>query len=741
MRIYSCRGFRRPDTAHDWPPDNVFGDPADDSEVTFYCMPTDLAPEPEHPTWVGETQVGDSTGNNLDEGPDGWTCVPFTDVGQFARHSVEHIGASQSVWSGFEPSGEVGPIVRMLETGREPSFRWDDLSGVWDRAGVGYTSGYSWLTPRGITRQAALDALELLCEASLTRSGSSISLEDACAPPTRVSSIEDIPAYRAYLRCVADTIDENAERSVFANVPQHVVSALRTSGVGAYPTLGGQSAENISRLRQALLELPPLKRTLASEIRTFEEAVRQIESEVRRLSNEGKITNYQLASTLANQMTACVQATASGDWMNPGSYVAGAAVCANSMVQSIIATQVTALQQSNLDETERGLFAQFNERLVATSEGLARVGDALRRTQETINEGLASAETIRSRAQRSVARALLADADETGRVYRVNTVMRRRYSTLQARYQRAQEYAIQMAYLARRAVEQRLGVDLETTDWEPSLVGPPSEWIGAFCQAGGIDYGRLRDVGAIDFETYDQAYIGDYVRRLEAVVESYRLDHPFSDGVDTAVASLRDDVARARRWCEVPSVNVLSHASNLAVADLGTGWLRHDCDAIVDESSVIAGNCIGVTPIGDDDGPIALHEWPFEGERPPAGFHVTFGEVDLSSGYATGVDDVIDEMTTTSAARWTLTRQSQLRNYFEVARDRLYRVSWYARTTGLDPMYMGAGTAVSPSDAIQVVDGAGGNVELVRRSAGTSSHGWERFYGFFVSDATDDPTC
>jgi hypothetical protein len=735
VRVYSCRSFRRADPQGDWPGRTTFGNEEDGGEVQFYCI-SNTAP-PGEPIWDGESQPGTSDGPNYQEGPSGWTCVPFSDVGQFARHSLRHVEASQSVWRGLEHDSISGAVVYMLQTGLGPSVREYGLTNAWDLRGGRVVSGYSWLNAVGIQEGDAYDALELLCEAALERNGVGAGLEEACAPPNRVSSIDDIPSYRSYLRCVADRIEETAERSVFANVPSHVVSALSNGGIGSYPTLGGQSAENVSRLRQAMLELPPMKRTLASELRTFEEAVRQIESELRRLSNEGKITNLQLASTLANQMTACVQATASGNWQNPGSYAAGAAVCSNSIVQSIIATQVTALQQSSLDESERGLFAQFNQRLVATSEGLARVGDGLRRTQETINEGLASAESIRSRAQRAVARGLLADADETGRVYRVNTVMRRRYSTLQTRYQRAHAYAIQMAYLARRALEQRLGVDLETTDWEPSLVGPPSSWIGEYCQASGIDYGRLRDVGAVDFENYDQSYIGDYVRRLEGVVESYRLDQPFSDGVDTAVASLRDDVTRVRRWCEVPSVNLLRHASNLAVSDLGNGWVRHDCDAIVDESSVIAGNCVGVTAIGDGDGPIELHDWPFEGERPPAGFHVTFGEVDVSEGYATGIDEVIDDLTTDSAARWNEARQSQLRNYFEVTPERTYRVSWYARTTALDPMYMGAGVAVDPSEAIQVVDGLGDHVTMVRRSAGEVANGWERFFGFFVAETVD----
>src|SRR5690606_23179760 len=119
--------------------------------------------------------------------------------------------------------------------------------------------------------------------------------------------------------------------------------------------------------------------------------------------------------------------------------------------------------------------------------------------------------------------------------------------TLRERYEEAHRAAIQYADLARRSLEQRLGTEL--SDLELSLVDDPGALEAGICQSSGIDYSRIRDETELDVESYADMFVGDYVRRLERVLESYRLDYPYTSSVDTAVVSLRDDLWTMRRQC------------------------------------------------------------------------------------------------------------------------------------------------------------------------------------------------
>ncbi|MBI5489048.1 MAG: hypothetical protein HY905_17065 [Deltaproteobacteria bacterium] len=102
------------------------------------------------------------------------------------------------------------------------------------------------------------------------------------------------------------------------------------------------------------------------------------------------------------------------------------------------------------------------------------------------------------------------------------------------------------AFVARRAIEFRLGLDLEMERGRHTFVESPQEWIN--------DIFRIAEVGdptAPGTGTGVDLDLVDYVDRLRLYVESYPFDHPFTDGLDVAVISLRDDVVRAEPLCGV----------------------------------------------------------------------------------------------------------------------------------------------------------------------------------------------
>src|SRR5690606_16379055 len=120
--------------------------------------------------------------------------------------------------------------------------------------------------------------------------------------------------------------------------------------------------------------------------------------------------------------------------------------------------------------------------------------------------------------------------------------------TAQERYESAHENAKRWAFLARRAIEQRLGVSLDSMFDELPLVEAPALWVNSACASSPVKYEDISAGGG----SFADAFIGDYVRKLENVVESYRLLFGFSNGADTDVVSMRDDILNVRANCEMP---------------------------------------------------------------------------------------------------------------------------------------------------------------------------------------------
>ncbi len=521
--------------------------------------------------------------------------------------------------------------------------------------------------PSTLTNGAVRDALELICEAN--QEPLATDPANACGLPPRLEQSGDIPALESYLDCLAGEIEARAERMVLSNVPQRVVDALQ-GGTSAIPATGGDYGIAVARLRRALLELPSLQRSLALELRVFGESLRQLAAQLDVLGIRGELAALRRTSAVANQATECIATTAAAVGTNSlgGSLGAAAATCANSIVQTVIAIKTFAFEQAQLGAEEQIALGGFQQEFERTLESLQRVFDGLRQTAEDIDAGTAGIEQIRTAASRAVSRAMFADSDSSGRAFRVNTVMRRRYNTARARYAAKRDYALYMAYLARVALEQRLGSNL--TDLDLSGPGIGSGWADSLCEFTGIDYDRIRD-GSSEVEDYSHGYIGDYVSSLEAVVQHYRLQYPFSDASDTAVISLREDLG-ALATCAVPGPNMLLHTRSLSSAD--DAWQALDCDPIVDETDggpdLVELNCVNTRLV---DGPVGL-VGRIGGEA--NGIRLTFGPYED----AANVPIVIDP--DTSSARWQDTPLIETRWMQEVELEagHRYRLSWYART-------------------------------------------------------------
>jgi hypothetical protein len=188
----------------------------------------------------------------------------------------------------------------------------------------------------------------------------------------------------------------------------------------------------------------------------------------------------------------------------------------------------------------------------------------------------------------------------------VNAVLRRQYDLTKRRYEASLRDAKYLSYMARLAIEQRIGKRLDEID---DAVGPmeaPSTWADDICSFQGIDYKKLSEVkvpepggktSKRDYSQYADPYIGDYVQKLKHFVEFYNIQYPSHEGDDAVVLSVRDDLVGPQGTCYRPSKNLLFHSHDLTAASVEgegeqgvqAGWSLVSCEPG-------DGKCLKVTP-------------------------------------------------------------------------------------------------------------------------------------------------
>lgn len=188
----------------------------------------------------------------------------------------------------------------------------------------------------------------------------------------------------------------------------------------------------------------------------------------------------------------------------------------------------------------------------------------------------------------------------------VNAVLRRQYSIAKRRYEHAKENAVYLSYVARLAIEQRLGQRLSEMTKAIGALAPPAEWADDVCQFEGVNYDKLSEVkvpeaGAapklsVDYGYYADPFIGDYVAKLRNFVEYYNIEYPSHDGDDVAVLSVRDDLLGPQGQCYRESVNLLHYSHELEKTDVAEdgsgivrGWVRNTC-------TLDGAKCVQVAP-------------------------------------------------------------------------------------------------------------------------------------------------
>lgn len=575
--------------------------------------------------------------------------------------------------------------------------------------------GEGWSPDTGLTMNDVLNGLEIACTAA--RSGLPAT-DTSCARPTAIDSIADADRMATFMDCQANEITAGAAASVVRNLPRTVYDSLRATGPSTYGDSTGEVAAQVSEIRSALFAMRSVRSSMAADIRSYTANLRALRGRVSGIENQARIEEIASMGRQFDRMTACIVAateTITSDGARAtGAALGATATCANSIGQWLLEAQMQELRAAGADDALLVEFANFDDLSTRTAQALTERANAVSAELQRIDAALSRLRAAQAAARRALSRALYLNTDGAGTHFSVNAVYRARYSTALSRYREAHHRALRAAFIARIAVEQRLGMSLAQLSDDLFSDEAPRDWVDTLCTLPSIDYDRLRTTSGTDSTPVDfsGSFVGDYVRRLEQVIESYSFVNPFREGTDTSVVSVRDDVFASRAPCDVASPNLLLNGGRLDVlGSLGRpGWTQANCAATIPACATAGCPCMTVERTA---GSFADY---------PSG---SAYESDISAmgGYRVSfLHGSVNSRTTLSSA---LTQSVALV-------PGRYRLSWYGRAAVDDPPQTAvtvSGTGVSSLSTWTSESVVALGVPAPGVAAGPT--GWARYWAFF----------
>lgn len=166
--------------------------------------------------------------------------------------------------------------------------------------------------------------------------------------------------------------------------------------------------------------------------------------------------------------------------------------------------------------------------------------------------------------------------------------------------------AQRMSFIARRALELKLGVDLTREKSAGIIVDAPYKWVDSVY--------RVYDADGI-FNSGGQS---DYVTNLEDYLYGYPFDHPFADGDDLAIISLSDDLMDVRWSYQCEHVEgVSNYAKNSEQIDRWHQWLTDGVQILTEA----APSPVDPTQVTAELVLPSMEPWAFSMTTEPAPYH------------------------------------------------------------------------------------------------------------------------
>lgn len=483
----------------------------------------------------------------------------------------------------------------------------------------------------------ATHAIEVLLSTLTLACASEVGSASIDQAPPPINNVQDMLYLEAWAAEFSAATWRSADLLYLVDIPMDVVATFRGGGANVGAVAKGSQGQILLELEKNLRLLESSISGLGTEMANLSMAIAEARSSIRGIELEAKgeelklrLARVEYARQVALMHAAkarkmfeyafkaalTVAAAAGTCFITAGAGCAAAVLFAATALAkqggNILDTEVimptirsfagiddpddintAAAEQAIeiLDEQSETNVELKNNRI---EQALIALSGAVRNSQERVDEKLTSLRNSTSSALQNLGQltqgrnaAAIALAKASGADFvdvgssggglvplHVNTVYRRQFDITQQRYTTALLSAKRAAYLARLAIEERLGVKLGEIREAIGPLEAPAVWVDNVCTVQGVDYTAIRQ--AIEPTNGDNSqqeldlirgfanqYVGDYVSQLREFVEFYNLQYPFADATDTALISLRKDVQDPSMRCVVPSDNLLFYSDQL----------------------------------------------------------------------------------------------------------------------------------------------------------------------------------
>jgi len=411
----------------------------------------------------------------------------------------------------------------------------------------------------------------------------------------KLATADDLPLLESWIAANGVQARMRVAGLFLENVPQRVVADFKDGRVGTGST-SGSHGERILEMEEQLQTLVSSWKSVTVDLDLFQGALKGARNTIaggdiakRRDAINLSIQQYRVYRDMVASAGQVVSSVGSG--VDPyskffsvlGSSISAAATTGFGFAElaeigklkDLSGEENALLVQKALNDLRMALgptWADMEKNLGAIRSSVARL-----RMSSSALEGLAS--KAKYEAAKGLGKDYVVAADGKATFLPVNIVLRRQYDALSRRYKDATKNARYQAFLARRAIEQRLGQRLETMVTKLGPLDAPSKWADDLCRAGGFDYTSLSSTSGVGpgadaaadekMIEFADSFIGDYVKKLENLVEYYNVEYPSHDGDDTAVLSLREDLLSPKAYCTSDAPNLLYYSGNLAALSDG----------------------------------------------------------------------------------------------------------------------------------------------------------------------------
>jgi hypothetical protein len=514
--------------------------------------------------------------------------------------------------------------------------------------------------------------------------------------PLSITDVSQLPLLLAWIDRVGELASAELSGMYIENVPLRVIEDLRDKRVGTGSKKGASGAEFL-HMEDALTILPDQWAKIPTNLSLARQAIADAQIAIAAAANS---QNAALSSIALQQVQLESRETQSvlGFLQNMGSSLSsmassgganGGAAFVSLGAGFMSVTEGFDTDAKTLHELYKQRdFAHVQEELAIAAElsklnetntvQFANIRGALGDVRSTVSKVLEAGSklaTLEDQAQYEAAKGTGQDYGVTAAGQTipipVNTVLRRQTNATEIRYRRALTDAKGLAYMARRAIEQRIGIPLSAISTRVGPLDPPASWADDVCRLTGMNYARLRTAAgpdasadtrhALDAQVtseFADAFVGDYVAKLESFVEYYNAEFPSHEGDDTAALSLRDDLLGPNSTCAATAPNLLYYSGQLEgtgspVSGAGDsqGWRTHPCASgagkclVVMSGSGLASPKAGphgapVATAGDPLGSLATEShgvtWLFDQAATPSSSPVTT-DVGPPSGWPSGL--------------------------------------------------------------------------------------------------------